>query len=615
MRTGPFLVLFFWGSLLSAQIFKDCTAELGINHPTLAPYMMAGGISVFDFNQDGYEDLYFTGGEYPDQLFLNIEGKRFENVTTSTGLDQIQDRYTMGVVAGDLDNDGYPDLFVSTHRGERNICLRNVNGEYFEDVSVAAGFFGTKWSSSASMADTDLDGDLDIYVGNYVDFFEDPFFLNVSEMQPNHFFENKGDWEFEGSADLFMGGEDGCTLVSCFSDFDNDMDPDLFIINDLGWQFTPNELYVNQNNEAGFLERAAALGVAEGMNGMGIAIGDVNADGYFDYYFSNIGDNPFYLGSPAAVFQDVTSIYQVNDGLGYSWGTFFADMNNDTYDDLFVAKGSISEGSDPQENKLYLFDPNLNDFTDVSEAYGLNDPNKARGAVFADLNADGWLDVVINNIRVFEDNLGQAQVYLNRGYSDESNSTNRQFLKLKLEGSASNRSAYGAFVELFVQDKKMIRELRGGSSYLSNNSSIVHFGLGNLAIDSMVVTWPSLSRQVFTDLNPNTFYYLLEGNYLREHQYGLPTSSKDIQSPPELSISIFPNPAKRKFSFQFNDQQLRTGQWTIYDPLGGTIDTGHFSQTALIDLELNAARLSSGLYFLKVESSGASHVEKLFLGE
>ena len=197
MRFGLFLLLTLWNSLLPAQYFKDSTEELKINHSTYSPYLMAGGISVIDFNQDGFEDLYFTGGRFADQLFLNVDGKQFENVTLQTGLNQIAEYYTMGVVAGDLDNDGFPDLLVTTHRGERNICLRNVNGEYFENIAASAGIFGTKWSSTATLADTDLDGDLDIFIGNYIDFSEDPFFLNVDEMQPNHFFENQGQLEFQ----------------------------------------------------------------------------------------------------------------------------------------------------------------------------------------------------------------------------------------------------------------------------------------------------------------------------------------------------------------------------------------------------------------------------------
>ena len=275
-----------------------------------------------------------------------------------------------------------------------------------------------------------------------------------------------------------------------------------------------------------FLEQAEVFEINEAINGMGIAIGDINNDGHFDYYFSNIGVNPLYAGGNTKAFTKITDNYLVNDGLGYSWGTFFGDFNNDTFNDLFVAKGSISEGHDPQYNKLYLFDASNHDFIDVSVEYGLSDGHKARGAVYADLNNDGWLDIIVNNVKTSEENAGQVQVYLNQGFLENSVNSELQYLKIKLEGEISNRSAYGTLIEVYSQNRKLIREVRGGSSYLSNNSPIVHLGLGSLLIDSLVVTWPSKIRQVFTEILPNSFYHLVEGDELVIQQLEITTSSK-----------------------------------------------------------------------------------------
>lgn len=574
---------------VQGQQFIEVAEEINIGHVTYSPNYMAGGVSIFDFNNDGLQDIYLTGGAYPDHLYKNIGNGNFMDVTEASGISQLADRYTMGVVSGDLDNDGYTDLFITTYKGEQNICLRNNLGETFTDVTLEAGFFGEKWSASVAMGDPDNDGDLDIYVTNFLDFTEPPFFRNISAPQANFYFENLGNFKFQGSSEIFEQAKPGCSLAASFTDVDRDGDVDLFVINDFGYRYAPNELFINEGGL--FLEMSEVLGVNAAMDGMGISTGDLDENGQFDYYFSNVGDNQLYVN-----LLNETDKYAVNDGgKFYSWGTFFADLNHDSYLDLFVAKGSISESDDIRENKLYEFYPYTSNFVDVSALKNLNAPEKARGAAFGDLDNDGDLDLVVNNVRVREENKGTAAVFFN-------NSTSGDFLQLKLEGQASNRSAYGAIVELFSGERKLIREVQGGSSYLSNNSSVVHFGLANLLIDSLMVVWPSGLKQTFSHPLSNFIYRLKEGGDLEVEQ-NLSTSIDE--GLPKLASHLYPNPAQNFIVYK-SAQNLRL---QIMDVSGKAVPLASISWSKT-EYTINISSLESGIYFLFASSKEGRWVQK-----
>lgn len=603
------LILLVGVNSLSAQLYSDVTEEVGVSHITYDPNQMSGGVSIIDFNNDGYEDIYLTGGRYPDHFFLNKGDGTFIDATIDTGVDSMADFYTVGVVAGDLDNDGFTDLFITTQQGQPNIGLKNIDGQFFEPLSEEVGFFGTKWSTSSTLGDVDLDGDLDLYVSNFVEFSGDPFFRNILSEEPNHFIENKDTWLFGASKLEFVGAVDGCTLVSCFTDIDGDMDPDLYIVNDFGSIYTPNEVYLNDLPNGRMVERAEEYGMAVRMDGMGIAIGDVDGNGYFDYYLSNIGACPFFLSGKGPVFTDGNLRYNVNDGLGFSWGTFFADLDNDSYLELFVAKGSISESYDPQFNKLYTYDPSIDNFRDISRRAGIDNPHKGRGAAYADFNNDGLLDLVINNVRIKENNEGHAMVYLNQ----ESRAGN--YIKLKLEGTISNRSGIGTQVQLFSGDRMLKREVTGGSSYLSNNSYVVHFGTGEMAIDSLVVHWTSGMKQSFYQISTNEFYFLKEGDHLKVYNYETTTSvSPGISSNDLISLQVFPNPASDQLIFNFNSLNLKTTIVNLYDTNGNIMFSKEYSDLSpALDYILDISNIQPGVYYFCLENSTRNLCDRVII--
>ena len=598
--------IFFWtiSIQLTSQSFIEVAEESGISHITFDPNQMSGGISVIDFNLDGYEDLYFTGGKYMDHLYRNNGNGTFEDVTSEMGVDVLQDYYTVGVIAGDLDNDGYTDLFITTQQGQPNICLRNMKGLSFEMID--AGFFGTKWSTSCTLGDVDMDGDLDMYVSNFVSFSGDPFFINILNDEPNHFIENKGPWDF-GKGDLqFSGSSDGCTLVSCFTDIDNDLDPDLYVINDFGYTYGPNEVFINNWPEEQLIDRSETFGLNDGMDGMGIAIGDIDENGFNDYYLSDVGVCPFYLHDGGNQFRDGNLEYNINDGIGFSWGTFFADMDNDSYLDLFVAKGSISESSDPQYNKLYRYNPSLSDYDDASESSGINDPHRGRGAVYADFNNDGLLDIIVNNVRIKENNEGRALVYINQS-EDVGN-----YIKVLLEGVESNRNAIGSHILLYAGDRMLRREITGGSSYLSNNSYVVHFGVKSMEIDSMVVLWPSGLRQKFDHITPNNFFYLKENNNLEIYELNNSTPTYDHNV--SIQFKLSPNPVNDHFYISGPENSGLPVQINIID-VTGTIKL-HINDLSLDQAHqypISVTNWNKGLYLVCLSYEGIEHCKKLIV--
>ena len=204
------ILLFLFHKNLQAQIFVERAMELGIEHHMYDPSAMGGGVAIFDFNNDGFEDIYFTGGLNEDKLFENLGDGTFSDVTKKMRITAFSIVKTMGVVAGDIDNDGFTDLLVTTAEGHPCYLLKNEGGEYFTNISKAAGIDHIAWSMTATMADYDLDGDLDIYVGNYVEFSEVPFDQNITNAAEDFFYQNNGNSTFEKLENPLAYDKRGC---------------------------------------------------------------------------------------------------------------------------------------------------------------------------------------------------------------------------------------------------------------------------------------------------------------------------------------------------------------------------------------------------------------------
>ncbi|MFS4455947.1 FG-GAP-like repeat-containing protein [Maribacter sp. 2304DJ31-5] len=501
-----FYLLFLFPVMVSSQIYKEMAFDMGIDHYSYDPNAMGGGVVVFDFNGDGFEDLFFTGGLNEDRLYENIGGEYFKDVSSEMGITTaLFGAKTMGAVTGDIDNDGYLDLLVTTAENERCYLLKNNNGTFFQDISISAGITHKNWSSTATMGDYDLDGDLDVYVGNYVSYSALPFEQNIIAPQKDFFYQNNGNGKFTLINDLLTNEEVGCTLVASFSDIDQDGDSDLFLLNDFGDFYQGNKLLLNNYPQNTYQEIASSVGIDIQINSMGIACGDYDEDGDFDYYITNIGENFLFEKQDGFDFDNVSHIKNVNDGTGFSWGTAFIDIDNDSYLDLFVAKGTILPQNNPQGNKLFQYDRTTGNFLDRSIAEGMAEENRARGMAYGDFNNDGKIDFSVANIKVDQANDGKALLYINEGDFENN------WVRIILEGTTSNKSAYGSNVVVSANGRSFVKELTGGSSYLSSHSNVVHFGLGDIeTIDELVISWPGNRKEVFTNLKVNRTYKIIE---------------------------------------------------------------------------------------------------------
>jgi hypothetical protein len=511
------------------QDFREVSRSSGIDHYCFDPNRVCGGAAFFDYDGDGYEDLHLTGGLRPDRLYRNLGDGTFEDVTQRAGLGPLEAVNTVGVATGDIDNDGDRDLFVTTAERFRNFLFRNEGDGRFTDVSEAAGIVGEDWSTAVAFGDVDLDGYLDLYVANYALYDGLPYDEHLTGGLSNQLYHNNRDGTFTEIADsLGVENFDGLTLAVSFGDLNGDSRTDLYVANDFGQIFLPNTLF--ENTPDGFADMGAASGTDADINGMGIALGDFDEDGDFDMYVSNMDRNRLYenVSAGALQFEDIAIPKAVSDSFSTSWGTIFFDYDNDTYLDLMVANGRVLPSYDlsdpkralrliqPQENRLYRGGPG-GSLTEVSQEAGVADTTRGRGLVYADYDEDGDLDVFVAVVSKEEETGDHSLLYRN----DVGNRSN--WLMVDLEGAESNRDGYGSTVEAHADDRKWLRQVMGGSSYLSQNSSTVHFGLGErVAVDSLIVRWPSGRRDVHRDVAANQTVRIVEGSSAVSERGGAP---------------------------------------------------------------------------------------------
>jgi enediyne biosynthesis protein E4 len=519
--------------------FEDIHTQAGLNSPIVyggqekQKFILettGTGVAIFDFDQDDYPDIFFVNGtrlansagsQPTNLLYRNLQDGTFRDVTQSAGL--ARSGWGQAVCVGDYDNDGKTDL-LATYYGE-NVLYRNRGDGKFSDVSEAAGLRSPgRWNSGCSFLDYDRDGDLDLFVANYLDFKDATRYEPGSgpncrwkgmavmcgptglKTSPNVLYRNNGKGTFSDvSAASGIAKTTGCYgFVPVTLDFDQDGWPDLFVSCDS----TPNLLYRN-NRDGTFAEIGMESGVAVNEDGkeqasMGVAVGDYDRDGLLDLFVTNFSDDTptLYHASRDRTFTDAT--YQAKLGLStqfLSWGTALADLDQDGWKDLFIVSGHVypevdshpSEASYRQRRSVYrnLANGRFQDIS-VQAGPGILEKKASRGLAFEDLDRDGSLEAVVVN-------LNDSPSLLKNQAKGKGN-----WVILQLEGSRSNRSAIGARVQLTTEGRLQTDEVRSASSYYSSNGLRLHFGLGRTAeIEKMEIFWPSRTRQVFENVRGN----------------------------------------------------------------------------------------------------------------
>lgn len=500
--------------------FKDVSKEAGINHQfQVYEGMFGGGACVLDFDNDGFEDVFLTGGMNDDMLYKNNGNGTFTNVYEKSGLTISKKFATQGVSAADVNRDGFVDLFVTTvttkgkklpvPRAMNLLFLNNGNGTFRDATKEYKLDQLSSFSTGASFGDFNADGFPDLYVGNYFNDFKgeltvinDATIVGATQTSKGYLLLNKGGKYFEDVYEDYGLTHKGFGFGGVFTDYDNDGDQDLIINHDFGYKRTPNLLLENKGWWKKFTDVGPELKMDLQINSMGTAVGDYNNDGLMDYYFTNIRSNHFMVNNGVGKpFSDKTQKLNLL-GLTYmmiSWGANFADFDHDGDVDLFVSNGDLNPNCVPMAD--FYFENNNGHFQEKASLFGVNDYGIGRGSVVFDYDKDGDLDLLVVNQKPTLEYPVESFTHLYRNDAVKGN-----WLKIALKGIEAESHGLGSRIEVVAGGKRMIREIDGGSSsYISQNSTIAHFGLGNATVvDSVIITWTGGNKQILLNQKVNS---------------------------------------------------------------------------------------------------------------
>jgi hypothetical protein len=502
--------------------FEDASASSGLsfvlNHnPTARKYLvetMAGGVSAFDYNNDGRMDIFFTNGadlpslskngpQYSNRLYRNDGGGHLTDVTTEAGLSG--SGYSIGAAAADFDNDGFVDLFVA---GVNECHLyRNVGGTHFEDISKQAGIHGGAWAVAGGWFDYDRDGLLDLFVVNYVQWSAErnpqchdpsgryPVYCHPREFQgsANTLYHNLGGGRFEDvSTASGIAKSVGKGMSLAIADYDSDGYPDVYVTNDT----MPNFLFHNLRNgrfeEAAFAAGAALPDDGRAVSSMGVDFRDYDNDGLPDIVYTALAGEtfPLFRNIGKGQFQDFTYKSQLGRSTNRlsGWSIALADFNNDGWKDLFTANSHVTDNIELFSGDRYKLANtifvNQGDGT-FADGSAFVTPRAYRGAAVADFDGDGKLDIVVTVLG------GKPELWRNASPGAE------HWLEVRLIGSRSNRDAIGATVRAGNQ----WNQLTSSAGYASSSLAPVHFGLGSQAVvPELTIQWPSGVVQKIRDV-------------------------------------------------------------------------------------------------------------------
>jgi enediyne biosynthesis protein E4 len=514
----------------------------GVEHKRVIIETKGSGIAFFDYDNDGWLDIYLTNGSRLDahwasgtapttHLFKNNRDGTFTDVTEKSGLGR--SGWQTGVCIGDYDNDGWDDLFC-TFWGHNILFHNNGNGT-FTDVTQKAGLTQSKgrWGTGCSFVDYDRNGHLDLFVCNFVKLDPDnpPSVDKASFCQwkgvptmcgprglpgdTNILYHNNGDGTFtdvsEKAGILKPGPRYSITSVCC--DFDNDGWPDIYVAVDS----MPSILYQN-NHDGTFTDIAVMAGCAYNADGheqagMGLGVADYDCDGWFDIFKTNFADDTsnLYHNNGDGTFSDLS----FNSGVGINnnyvaWGCGFIDYDNDGWADIVQVNGHVYPEIDKYNFGETFKNPRLvyknlgnGNFKDVSAAMGpgITARYSSRGAAFGDYDNDGGMDMLILNMNELPSLLHNV------------GGNKQNWIKLKLVGTKCNRTAIGARARVITGKHIQMAEVQSGASVMSQNDLRLHFGLGaGELVDTIEVKWPTTQKiERFNHVKANQILTIREG--------------------------------------------------------------------------------------------------------
>jgi hypothetical protein len=532
LRVFCVLILVLGAAALGAPVF-DVNLPRGLdftlqNSPTAQKYLietMPGGVALLDYNNDGLLDIFLVNGGrvtspmqtpenfarhdplYWNRLYRQNKDRSFTDVTQQAGLADAGDgNYGMGVAVGDYDNDGYPDLYVTSYG--KNILYHNNGDGTFTDVTAKAGVAAGGWSVSAGFFDYDNDGKLDLFVTRYMEWdtkhSKDCGGNFHTYCPPEEFpattsilYHNNGNGTFtDVSQRSGIAAKKGRALGVAFADYDGDGFTDIFVANDGMQQY----LFHNNGNgtftEVGLDAGTALSQDGRRLSGMGVVFQDYDNDGRPDVIVTELPREIYGVyhndGNGSFSYRSLeTGLGMLSSGSS-GWGVGLEDFDNDGWKDLFVAQGHVLDNVEHIDPSLHylelpLLALNHNGRFDRTDS-GSTAPVAARGAAFGDLNNDGWQDAVMTTLG------GHPQVFLNHG-------SKLHWLVITLRGTRSNRDGFGARVQVNGQT----RFATSAGSYLSASDKRLHFGLGTAEKAKVEINWPSGIHQILNDVHADQF--------------------------------------------------------------------------------------------------------------
>ncbi|MCI0722815.1 MAG: CRTAC1 family protein [Acidobacteria bacterium] len=477
--------------------FVDVTSQAGIDFTCTVDERLSDigcGATTADFNNDGFQDIFLPQYLGPNALYLNNGDGTFTDMAFVAGV-ALPDSRSQGACAADYDNDGWIDLYV-TGMGQNHL-FRNLVRGLFREVTSFAGADGEGLrGSGCAWGDYDGDGFVDLVVTNWIS-------------EPNEavgralLYHNQGNGTFEEVGLSLLGpATTGAGFQPVFVDYNNDGRPDIYLVNDFGMFFQPNTLFRNEgpgpDGRWRFTDVSQETGTNLAIHGMGIAIGDYDRNGLLDFYVTNMGSNFLLqqrsdhtfasMAGPAGVQRT-----RLEGFVQVGWGAFFFDYDNDGWLDLYVVDGfllALVTNSFTQPNGLYRNNQD-GTFTDLSDLSGLGDRGRGRGGIYLDIENDGLLDVLVANVDQ------PAILYRNVGQGGN-------WLRLRLQGSQSNRDGIGAQIRVVTRGQSQLAEMMSGTSHMGGQGPFVQFGLGSARVaDLLEIRWPSGAVQRFHNVPVN----------------------------------------------------------------------------------------------------------------
>lgn len=561
-----FAFLFISRTVLCQISFVESSREYNLSF-SYGFSNLGGGVSFVDFNDDGLDDITYSSANGSAFYFFRNNGKSYNRINPGI-YDQFETKQVLWV---DYDNDGDKDFFATSITGPNKLYKHEGNFT-FKDVTNESGLFADNlYSSGASFGDIDNDGDLDLFITNRD---------IITKNQRNYLYKNvNGDFvDITESAGISV--DNNLSFCSAFFDYNNDGLQDLYVANDR--YSTTNELYKN-NGDMTFTDVSKISGAGISIDAMSTTIGDYNQDGWADIYITNTNEGNYHLrnngdGTFTNVAEELGTKFN-----SFAWGSVFLDADNDADVDLFVS------GSEDGTTGVLssIFYENINGSYIIPSALDyINDSRISYANAIGDADNDGYPEIIVmNNLE-------------NNSFWKNATLNNNNWLKVKLEGTISNKDGIGSVIEISVNGDKQYNYVLCGEGYLGQNSLTEFFGLKNSnLVDYIKVKWPSGIEEVVENIAVNQTIKILENE-------GVITGFNRENN--SLYFSVYPNPS---IDGVFNVSTNKTNSTLeVYNSMGTMIlSKSHFNGI----ITINLLEYPSGMYMFTLASDKDKIARKL----